>query len=296
MAICLAPIAQRERRLDQHVEVGPQIRHLLGGQPAGPAHASREPQLRGARFEPLPFRTVAHDRQPPFHVAPQRERLQQSIESLLRDQPSDESDREALVRHVLRLMRRQGAELRHDGDGEIGGVAAHQCAGEIAAGHEPREPAQHAALFPVRPPALVQIDVLMREQHGGDAEAAGGGEHLLGHGGVGLFFYLNEIGAAVAQQRLERAAPVGLVRGAGGEGKDLEAALAFPGDVDRLAEPGVAPALRHGDSDFETTRRQRAQLAAMTRLQIRVGQDEGSAQNGRHRTRTCDLRYVRPAL
>jgi hypothetical protein len=31
-------------------------------------------------------------------------------------------------------------------------------------------------------------------------------------------------------------------------------------------------------------------------LQIGVGNDEDSTQNGRHRTRTCDLRYVRPAL
>src|SRR5881392_3207253 len=65
-----------------------------------------------------------------------------------------------------------------------------------------------ARAAPVRPPPLFQLDVLMREQHDGNGEAAGGAEHLARGERVGLFFYLNEIGAAVAQQRPERAASV----------------------------------------------------------------------------------------
>jgi len=81
----------------------------------------------------------------------------------------------------------------------------------------------------------------MREQHGGDAEAAGGAEHLLGHRRVALFFYLNEIGPPVAQQRPERAAAIVVLSELSG-GKDSRPP-GVPRDVDRLAEPRIAPAL-----------------------------------------------------
>jgi hypothetical protein len=108
----------------------------------------------------------------------------------------------------------------------------------------------------------------MRQQHDGNAEPAGRAHDLLGDERGGLFFYLDEIGAAVAQQRFERAASVaGLVQlafradAAGREREDLEAALPLPGDVDRPAEPGIAPALRDGDGDLETARSEGAQFS-----------------------------------
>src|SRR5206468_6344162 len=261
LAVGFAPPAQCERRLHQDAEVRPQTRHLRGGQPAAPAYPRREPQLAGQGFERFPFGPVADDREPPFGAALLRQRLQQNIESFVRDQPADIADRQAFVRHMLRLVWRERTEWRNRGDREIRGVAADERAGEIAAGDEAGQLAQPAALLPVRPPALLELDVLVREQHDGDAEAARGAEHLAGGVGVGLFFDLDEIGAAVAQQRLERAAAVlgfgdfALAHAAGGEGKDLEAALPFPRDVDRPAEPRFAPALRNGNGDFEPTRR-----------------------------------------
>ena len=69
---------------------------------------------------------------------------------------------------------------------------------------------------------------------------------------------------------------------AGGEGKDFESPLAFPGDIDRPAEPGLAPPLGDGDGDLEPTGRQRAELAAVSRLEIGVGEDEDSAHQMRN--------------
>src|SRR5262245_37640386 len=143
----------------------------------------------------------------------------------------------------------------------------------------------------------------MGEQHDGDAEPACGAEDLARDRGVGLLLDLDEVGAAVAQQRLEGAPGVGRVgdvalgaHAAGGEREDLEPALALPGDVDGPAEPRLAPALRAGDGDLETASGEGAQFSPMGGLQVGVREDENSTQNGRHWTRTSDLRYVRPAL
>src|SRR6059036_2945041 len=101
--------------------------------------------------------------------------------------------------------------------------------------------------------------------------------------GVRLFLYLDEVGAAVAQQRLERAPAVRrlvelspLAHPARRQRKHLEAALPLPRDVDRPAEPGLAPALRDSDGDFQPTGCERAQFAAVSRLEIGVGEDENS--------------------
>src|SRR2546423_11816321 len=120
----------------------------------------------------------------------------------------------------------------------------------------------------------------MREQHDGDAEAARSAEHLARRDGVGLFLYLDEIGAAVAQQRLERSGAVLRLleltlaaHAARGEGEDLEAALAFPGDVDGPAEPRFAPALGDGHRHLETASCERAQLAPVGGLEVGVGEN-----------------------
>ena len=174
------------------------------------------------------------------------------------DQAADEPDGEAFVGHVLRLVRREGAELRDHGDREIGRVEARERAGQIAGGNETGQPAQHAPMLPARPPAEVRVHVLMREQHDGNGEPARGGEHLARRMRGGLFFYLNKIRPAVSQQRPERSARVFrflehafLSHAARGQGKDLETALPFPRHVDRPAEPRLAPALWNGDRHLE---------------------------------------------
>src|SRR6266576_4109527 len=143
----------------------------------------------------------------------------------------------------------------------------------------------------------------MRHEYDGDLEPPRGAEHLACGNGVRRFLYLDEVWAAVAEQGLERAPAVRCLvelspfaHPARGQRKHLEPALPLPCDVDRPAEPRLAPALRNGDGDLEAPGRERAQFAAVSRLEIGVGEDEDSSQNGRHRTRTCDLRYVRPAL
>ena len=120
----------------------------------------------------------------------------------------------------------------------------------------------------------------MGKEHNRDREAARRVEHLLRRDRGRLFLYLDEIRAAIAQQRAQ--CPAGVLRfgelallahPAGGQGKDLESALALPGDVDGPAEPGLTPALRNGDRDFETPGRQRAELAAVGWLEIGVGEN-----------------------
>ncbi len=99
-----------------------------------------------------------------------------------------------------------------------------------------------------------------------------------------LFFYLDEIGAFVAQQGVEGAAAeaglVQLVAALGGDGEDLEAALALPGAFDLLAQRRLAPALRHAHGDVETLGRERAQFPAVGGLHVGVRDDEDATHSG----------------
>src|SRR5207247_10967554 len=105
-------------------------------------------------------------------------------------------------------------------------------------------------------------------------------EHLTRRRRARLFFYLHEVGTPVAEQRLERTAAVRrfcdlafVPHAVRGQREDLEAALALPRDVDRLAEPRLPPALRNGDGGFQPTGRERAQLAAVGWLEIGVAEN-----------------------
>jgi hypothetical protein len=140
---------------------------------------------------------------------------------------------------MLRLVGREGAELRDDGDGELGRALADERAGQVAARDHAVQLAEQAPLLPAAEPPVFLLDVLLGVEYDRDAEPACGGQDLPGRGRAGLFLYLDEVGPAVAQQGFERAARV-FDRAAGGQGEDFEAALALPRDVDRPAEPGLA--------------------------------------------------------
>src|SRR2546425_12332934 len=142
-------------------------------------------------------------------------------------------------------------------------------------------------------------------------------------------FRSHQVGPFVPQQRREGPArvaqPVGLAGARHRNGKDFDAALTLPADLERPPQPRLAPALRHANGDVELAGGERAQLAPVGGVDVGRGDDENAAHsqtrnaevgtrnrsaacpfriprsafrigNGRYRTRTCDLRYVRPAL
>src|SRR3989441_4988848 len=152
-------------------------------------------------------------------------------------------------------------------------------------------------------------------------------------------FRSHQVGPFVPQQRREGPArvaqPVGLAGARHRNGKDFDAALTLPADLERPPQPRLAPALRHANGDVELAGGERAQLPPVGGVDVGRGDDENTAHqtkmgradcgrwsvtvgvaeradltrvnsalrtphsalgNGRYRTRTCDLRYVRPAL
>src|SRR5205823_3434862 len=74
-----------------------------------------------------------------------------------------------------------------------------------------------------------------------------------------------------------------------GHGEYLEPALALPRDVDRPAEPRLAPALRNGDGDLQPTCRECTQLAPVGGLDVGVGKDEDPHQM---RSAKCGMRNL----
>src|SRR5258705_938492 len=109
----------------------------------------------------------------PRGAAIQRERLQQVIESLPRDQASDVCDREPFVGRVQRVGRHPGAELRNDGDRQGRDLTAHQLGTRFAARDETLEAAQGAAPAPALEGGEPRVDILMSEEYGRGVEGTG---------------------------------------------------------------------------------------------------------------------------
>ena len=292
----LGPRRQGARRQHQHVELGPELAHVLGRQRAGPADARREPQVGREPLQPLPVGTVAHHRQVPAVAAVLGQRLEQSIDSLLRHQAADAADCHTLVEHVLRLRGHVNTELGDRGDGQVGHDASQQRRGGAAPRDRARDPAQHAAAPPTCQPRQRQLHVLMGEQNRGQTQVAGGSHRLLGRRCGRFFFYLHQVGSLVAQQRVQRAAAelerVGLAVVARRDGEDLDPVLALPRDLDRRAEHRVAPALRDADGDVDATRGERAQLAAVRSGEVGVRDDQDAVHENQMPSAECGMRNV----
>ncbi len=198
------------------------------------------------------------------------------------------------MQRVLGDRRHRDAELGEDRDGEVGRNLPHQPRRGRAPSDRAAQPPQGATAAPGGEQPVRRGHVLTGEQHRGDLEAAGRAHQLQRRPGARLLLHLHQVGPLVPQQRREGPAgvaqPVGPAGARHRDGKDFDAPLALPADLERAPQPRLAPALRHADGDVEVAGGERAQLSPVGGVDVGRGDDENAAHENQLRIANCGLR------